>query len=99
MIDVQVLKIRPIEGTNRPLKAFADVKVGDWEIYEWRIVKQDGKRVWVSVPQVSWKDREGQVKYRALLTIPGELRQRIEVAILSAWEKEIENGKDYVGRS
>jgi hypothetical protein len=25
---------------------------------------------------------------RTLLSIPGELKQRIEVAILSAWEKE-----------
>jgi len=42
----------------------------------------------VSVPQMSWKDAEGKKKYKALLSIPRELKQRIEVAILSAWEKE-----------
>jgi DNA-binding cell septation regulator SpoVG len=86
-MKVEILEIR-LMPPERPLKAFADVRVGDWIIYEWRIIKQDGQRAWVSVPQASWKDKDGKVKYRALLSIPGELKQRIEVAILSAWEKE-----------
>jgi len=86
-MNINVLKIRSLND-GRPLKAFADVQVGDWIIYDWRITKQDGQRVWVSVPQTSWKDRDGKVRYRALLSIPGELKQRIDVAILSAWEKE-----------
>lgn len=90
MNEVKVIEIRSITD-GRPLKAFADVQVNDWVIYDWRIVKHDGQRAWVSLPQVSWKDRDGKVKYRALLSIPGELRQRIEVAILSAWEKELQN--------
>ena len=87
MNEVKVLEIRSITD-GRPLKAFADVQVNDWVIYDWRIVKHDGQRAWVSVPQVSWKSPDGKVRYRALLSIPGELKQRIEVAILSAWEKK-----------
>jgi hypothetical protein len=88
MNEIKVIEIRSVTD-GRPLKAFADVQVNDWVIYDWRIVKHDGERAQVSVPQVSWRDRSGTVKYRALLSIPGELRQRIEVAILSAWEKEL----------
>jgi DNA-binding cell septation regulator SpoVG len=91
-MEVKVIKIRLLSD-GRPLKAFVSVQVGDWVIYDWRIVKHDGQRAWVSVPQTSWKDRDGKVKYRALLSIPGEIKQRIEVAILSAWEKELKNGK------
>jgi len=87
MDTVKVIEIRLLSD-GRPLKAFADVQVGDWIIHDWRIIKHDGQRAWVSVPQASWKDQDGKVKYRALLSIPGELQQRIEVAILSAWEKE-----------
>lgn len=87
MNEVKVIEIRPL-GDGRPLKAFADVQVGDWVIYDWRITKQEGQRASVSVPQTSWRDKDGKVRYRALLSIPGELKQRIEVAILSAWEKE-----------
>ncbi len=70
------------------LRAFVDVQLGDWKIFEWRIIKKDGQRAWVSVPMASWKDLDHKVRYRALLSIPDELKQRIEVAILSAWEKE-----------
>jgi DNA-binding cell septation regulator SpoVG len=87
MNEVRVIEIRPI-CDGRPLKAFVDIQVGDWIIYEWRIIKKDGQRTWVSVPMASWKDLDHKVRYRALLSIPDELRQRIEVAILSAWEKE-----------
>ena len=88
--EIKVIEVKAMNN-DRPLKAFASVQVGDWIIYEWRIVQQPGQRAWVSVPQVSWKDQDGKVKYKALLSIPGELRQRIEVAILSAWEREKEN--------
>jgi hypothetical protein len=93
MIEIKVTEIRLL-GDDRPVKAFVDVQIGDWIIYDWRILKRTGERAWVSVPQVSWKDPNGKVKYRALLSIPGELKQRIEVAILSAWEKELDNGRD-----
>jgi len=69
MNEVKVIEIRPLRD-GRPLKAFADVKVGDWIIYEWRIIKKDGLRAWVSVPMASWKDRDHKVRYRALLSIP-----------------------------
>ena len=87
MSEIKVIEIRLLND-GRPLKAFADVGVGDWIIYEWRIIKKDGQRAWVSVPMASWKDFDRKVRYRALLSIPDELKQRIEVAILSAWEKE-----------
>jgi len=91
-MNPEVIELRTISSTG-PLKAFATVRVGDWIIYEWRIIQKDGQRAWISVPQVSWKDKDGQVRYRALLSIPGELKQQIEVAILSAWEREKKNGK------
>jgi hypothetical protein len=86
---IEVVEIKLVNGG--PLKCYASVQVGDWIINDWRIIQQPGQRAWVSVPQTSWKNKDRQVQYRALLSIPGELKQRIEVAILSAWEKEKEN--------
>ena len=85
--EIKVVEVKSMND-GRPLKAFVSVQVGDWIIYDWRVVQQPGQRAWVSVPQVSWKDNDGKVKYKALLSIPGGLKQRIEVAILSAWERE-----------
>lgn len=90
--EIKVVEVKLMNG-DRPLKAFITVQVSDWLIHDWRIVQQPGQRAWGSVPQTSWKDKDGKVQYRALLTIPGELKQRIEVAILSAWEREERSGK------
>jgi len=87
-MQVEVLEIKLLPRNGGPLKAFASVKVGDWTIHDWRIIQQSGHRVFVSVPQVSWKDDGGTVRYKALLTLPGEMKQRIDIAILSAWERE-----------
>lgn len=88
MDEIKVIALRPLNREG-PLKAFVDVQIGQWIVCEWRIIKRDGERAWISPPQASWKDRDGKVRYRILLTIPGELKQRIEAAILSAWEREI----------
>ena len=85
--EIEIIEIKPLLNGG-PVRAYVTVKVGDWTIFDWRVIQRDGERILVSVPQTSWRNREGQVRYRALLTIPGELKQRIEVAILSAWEKE-----------
>ena len=86
-MEMEVVELYRLDG-DQPLKAFASVRVDCWIIHDWRITQQLGQRAFVSVPQASWRDRNGKVRYRALLSIPGELKQRIEVAILSAWEKE-----------
>jgi len=89
--EIKIIEIKPLLNGG-PLRAYVTISVGSWVIYDWRIIQRDGERILVSVPQTSWKNREGQVRYRALLSIPGEQKQRIEFAILSAWKKEIENG-------
>ena len=87
---VKVVGKRILPG-DRPVKAFYDVQIGDWVTFDWRLIKKDDQRAYVSVPQTSWRDAFGKIQYRALLSIPGELKQRIEVAILSSWEQEKTN--------
>ena len=92
-IPITVVGKRILPG-DRPVKAFYDVQIGDWMTFDWRLIKKDGQRAYVSVPQTSWRDAFGKIQYRALLSIPGELKQRIEVAILSAWEKELKKNEE-----
>lgn len=90
-MNIEVVNLKLINGSSRSLKAIADVRVGDWFIYNWKIVQQNCHRAQVEIPQVSWRDSSGQLRFRKLLSIPGELRQRIEIVILSTWEKEKQN--------
>jgi hypothetical protein len=88
-MDISILEIRILPG-DRPLKAFCDVRVKTWTIHDFRIVKQNGQRAFVSPPQVSWKDPEtGQIKYKGILTIPPEEKQRIDTEILHAYQVEM----------
>ncbi len=90
-MNIRVVEFKMLNN-GRPIKAYASVSIGDWVVYDWRVIQHPGQRAWVSVPQTSWRDPDGKIKYRALLSIPGELKQRIEVAILSAWEEEKTRG-------
>lgn len=89
-MEIKILEIRFLND-GRPLKAFIDVKVGDWVIHDFRVIKQNGQKVFISPPQVSWKDPEtGQIRFKGILTIPPEQKQRIDVEILSVFQREME---------
>jgi DNA-binding cell septation regulator SpoVG len=94
MNEIRIIEIRFISD-GRPLRAFVDIKVGDCVIHDFRIIKQNGQKAFVNPPQVSWKDPvTGEIKYKGILTIPPEQKQRIEVEILSAFQREMEIKND-----
>ena len=89
-MKVEVLQIKLISDF-KPLRAFANVKVGGWVIHDFRIIKQNGQRAFVNSPQVSWRDSEtGDLKFKSILTIPPEEKEVIDTAILHAWRMELE---------
>ena len=88
-MNVQVLEMRLLQG-DRALKAFADIQLGDIVIREFRVVKENGKRPWIVSPQISWKDQEGKIKYKTVITLPDELKGQIDLAILKAYTEEME---------
>lgn len=87
-IKVLTIKLMPPE---RPLKAFIDVRIGDWIIHDFRIVKQNGQKASVLPPQVSWRDPEtGAIRFKGVFTIPPDQKQEIDVKILAAYQREME---------
>jgi DNA-binding cell septation regulator SpoVG len=84
-VGIKIVEMKAIDG-EKPLKAYASIQLGNWIIHDWRVIQQPGQKAWVSVPQSSWTGRDGRIKYRNLITIPGEWRKRIEEEILKAWE-------------
>ena len=92
--ELKILEIRMLNG-GRSLKAFVDIQIGDWIIREFRIVKHNGQKASVLPPQISWKDAgTGEIKYKGVFTIPSEDKQRIDVAVLSAFQKELERDNE-----
>ena len=93
-MEITVIEVRLLDS-EKALRGFADIQVRDWIIRDFRIIQQNGQKAFVSGPQVSWKDPEnGEIKYKGILTIPPEQKQRIDTEILHAYQVEMEKEKN-----
>ena len=86
---VKVMQIRPLSD-GRPLKAFADVQLGDVVIRDFRVMKENGIRLYVKAPFSTYKDQTGQLRFRPIIVLPDEVRGEIDLAILNAYQGEME---------
>lgn len=80
---IQVIDIKKVSVGN--VRAFVNLKINDILIHDFRIVQQENQKPWVSVPQVSWKDREGKTHYKNLIELPKEVKEEVNRAILAHW--------------
>lgn len=90
-MKVEVLEIRFLNG-DKPLRAFADIKFEDSiVIREFRVIKENGKRLRVAPPQLSWKDPDGQIRYKTVVTLlSDDQKGAVELAILKTFTGELE---------
>lgn len=89
---IQALDFKSVSDRGA-LKAFCTLHIGHLQINDCRIIQQPGQRAWVAMPQISYKNEYGTVKYRSLVQINDEaLRNQITHIVLSEWEKFIKGG-------
>lgn len=88
-MDLKILEIR-LQSNGKPLKAFVDIKLDEMVIRDFRIIKENGKRPWVASPQISWRDRDGAIKYKTVITLSDEVKGEIDRLALNAWHREME---------
>ena len=87
-MDIKILEIRPQNG-DKPLKAFADIRLGEISIRDFRVIKENGKRLLVAPPQVSWRDKStGSIRYKTIITCPDELKGEAPKAFIQLKEGE-----------
>ena len=88
-MEVEILDIRLIRS-SKPLKAFADVRLGGITIRDFRIMKEDGKPPHVKVPFSTYKGPNDQLMFRTIIILPDEVRGEVDLAILNAYRREKE---------
>ena len=88
-MKIEILDLRLIDK-DQPLKAFVDVKLDHITIREFRVIKENGKRLRVATPQISWKDTDGKIKYKTVITLPDELKGELDRVILNHFAEEME---------
>lgn len=87
MTEIEAFEFVPVENRGA-LKAFCNLKLGHVVINDCRIIQEPYKRPWVAMPQISYKNQYGTVKYRSLVQITDEnLRIQITHIVLTEWEK------------
>jgi DNA-binding cell septation regulator SpoVG len=87
--EIKVLELRFMNG-DKALKAFADIQVNGWVIREFRLIKENGKRLWVAPPQLSWKAPDGHIQYKTIITFPDDVKGEIDRVILNRFTEELE---------
>ena len=79
---IEVSEVRAVSVGN--LRGFATVRIGCVMIKGWRIVKEDGKKAWVSPPQ----ERGNDGRYYATVKIDNPaVLDAIRSAVLEAWSE------------
>lgn len=67
------------------LRAFADVEIDDVVIMGFRIIQEEGKHPWVSMPQIPYKDKKGKTKYFDMIGMSEKLERLVAKEVLKAW--------------
>jgi len=84
---IKVLSISQVEGRGA-LRAYVDIQVGDLVVKDCRIIKENEKAPWFSLPVITWKTEQGTYRYRAIIEIKDQnLKNEVSRAALQAWEK------------
>lgn len=95
---MKVIKIR-LQNNDKPLKAFIDIQLSNgWIIKDFRVVQQPGQKAYVVAPQASWRNREGSINFKTLVTIPDNSKWQLESAVLAAYQKEKEQESGSLAR-
>jgi len=88
-MNIRVVEIR-LFTDGRSLKAFVDIQLGSVVLRDFRVMKENGKRLYVKVPFSTYKDQTGQLRFRPIVVLPDEVRGEIDLAILNAYQGEME---------
>ena len=86
-IDVEVIRISPVtHGSN--LHVLVDVRIGNIEIKNFRVIQQPGMRSYVSAPQMEYTRANGSKGYFPVVKIcDKQKRQLVAEVVLKACRK------------
>jgi hypothetical protein len=94
-MNIQILEIRFMKG-EKAVRGFADVRMDDITIKDFRIYHQNGKPT-VRNPFSTYKDTDGSLKFRETISLPPNVKAEIDALIVTEYFrrlKEQNNGRE-----
>ena len=90
METVKVVEIRSTRKSG-PLRAFADVRIGNMTVTDFRVFQENGEKARVEVPVTTWRlSQTHELRFKPIITLPGDLMGRVQAEILSNYYREME---------
>ena len=85
---IEILSIRPLMESGT-VRAFVDFRIeGKLTIKGAKVIQQAGQQAWVAMPDRQY-EQDGETRWAPIVKIEDAgLREKIQVAILAAWEAE-----------
>jgi len=90
-MDVRVLSIRLLPG-SKATRAFADVEIGGISIRDFRVYQTNGKPS-VRNPFTAYKDHEGNLLFREIITLPPNVKAEADALILSEYFRRLKESR------
>ena len=88
-MGIEVISLRLIEPKESGLRGFADIRLDDVTIRDFRIFQRNGKP-YIRVPHTTLK-KDGALQFHPIIDLPEELRAQVDTAILTAYFEKKEN--------
>ncbi len=94
MDKVTVIEIR-LTRKPGPLRAFADAQIGNVIVTDFRVFQENGEQARVEMPTATWRDTKNrELRFKPVITLPGDLKGRIESEILSCYYRAMERNEN-----
>ena len=85
---------RLVDFENSKVKAFASANIGDYAIHGIKVLENE-KGLWVSMPQTSYKDANGETKYEDLFhPITAAAKTRLGQAVMEEYNNALEQSQN-----
>ena len=84
------VEIKKILGTDKPVKAYANIVIDDAVVIHGVSVVENEKGRYMSMPMHTWKTKQGEDVTRPVChPISSSARKELEEVLFSAYEQEI----------
>ena len=81
------------DDETKSIRAAASLNIGGFAVHGIRVFEKDDQ-LWVSMPQNSYKNANGEVKYDDVFhPVPAEARKELHSAVLAEYQQALENSQ------
>jgi hypothetical protein len=84
MNEIEVVGINKVNAKGA-LQGFADVKIAGLILRNFKVILREGGTLQVEYPTTTFRNSNGQIRYKPLVSCPAEVMQKIYIKILSCW--------------